>query len=82
MESLDRKNVVITGKLKKFERAAAYCLIQNEGGIPKDNMSSIVDVLVIADEKWNCETGKIKKARNNPNITILTENDFYGLIGA
>lgn len=63
MNSLDRKNVVITGKLEKMERAAAYRLIEMEGGTPKDNMSSIVNVLIIANEKWNCETGKIKKSQ-------------------
>lgn len=79
--TLNKMNVVITGGLRKMERFAAYERIRMKGGCPKDNMSSIVNILVIADEKQGTETGKIRKARENPNITILNENDFYSLIG-
>lgn len=80
--TLNGMNVVITGGLRKMDRWDAYSMIRAEGGCPKDNMSSIVDILVIADEMQGHESGKIRKARNNLNIQIITENEFYSLVGA
>ena len=77
--TLQNKNVVITGTLKKFERAKAYELISLNGGTPKDNMSNIVDILVVTDEKRNCYTNKMKKAPET--IQVISENSFYALLG-
>lgn len=80
--TLSNMNVVITGGLRKMDRWDAYKLIEQEGGCPKDNMSNIVNILVIADEKQGKETGKIRKARLNKQIKIISENEFYSLVGA
>lgn len=78
--TLQNKNVVITGKLRKMDRTKAFHLIVCEGGIPKNNMNNSIDILIIADEKQNGNTNKIKKA--NDHLIKISENDFYDLIGA
>lgn len=77
--NLQNKNIVITGALRKMMRSRAYTLIKQCGGIPKDNMSNIVDILVVADEKRNTYTTKMKKAPDT--IQVISENDFYNLVG-
>lgn len=78
--NLNNKNVVITGALRKMQRSQAYQLIINEGGTPKDNMSNIVNILVVADEKINSYTKKMRKAP--ADIQVISEDTFYSLVGA
>lgn len=78
--TLQNKNIVITGGLKKMMRSKAYELIRKNGGTPKDNMSSIVDILVVADEMRNTYTTKMRKAPDT--IQVLSESGFYELVGA
>lgn len=81
MTTLQNKNICITGGLRKMERCTAYDMIRLEGGVPKDNMSGIVDVLVIADSKRSTATGKKTKAEQM-GISVIYEDEFYELIGA
>lgn len=77
--TLQNKNVVITGGLRKMLRNKAYKLIIQNGGTPKDNMSNIVDILVVADDARNSYTTKMKKAPST--IEIIYEDAFYQLLG-
>lgn len=79
--TLTNKNICITGGLVRMQRCRAYDLIKAEGGCPKDNMSSIVDILVIADSKRNTATGKKIKAERM-GISVISEAEFYELVGA
>ena len=79
--TLDRLTVTITGTLKKMDRSTAFSLIRNEGGYPKKKMALDVDVLIITDEKWNSSTIKIRKAMNSPYTEIMSESEFYDLVG-
>lgn len=72
-------NVVITGKLEKFARKTAFTLIKSKGGIPSDTLTKSTNILVIADEKLNSQTDKIKKAEKY-GTKIMSEKDFYSLV--
>ena len=81
MMKLDNKNVAITGTLRLMIREKAYQLIRNENGTPKDNMNNTIDILVVTDEMVGKETTKIRKAKDNKHIRIISETHFYYLVG-
>lgn len=77
--SLEGLNIVITGKLDKFGRKTAFTLIKSKGGTPSDSLTKSTNILVVADEKMNSKTDKIKKAEKY-GTKIMTEKDFYSLV--
>lgn len=80
------KEVVVTGTLKKFDRAGVLQLIANIGGRPKNTgVTKKTSFLVIANEEYRKETNKKKTARKylleGQDIQILSENVFYEMLG-
>lgn len=78
-KALKNLNVVITGGLKKMSRAEAYEIIKENGGTPRKKISGRTDLLVVGDTPWKTE--KLCFADDHWTINIITENDFYSLIG-
>ena len=74
---IKNKNVCITGGLIKLDRFTAFNRIKKFGGIQKTNGSALIDVLIVADEKTQAATVKMKKC---VNAVIMSETEFYNLI--
>ncbi len=83
------KVVVFTGALSKMERKAAFQIVANLGGIPKDSITSQTNYLVIGNEEFaktvkNGKTGKMRKAeeyqKKGQEILILSENAFFDMV--
>ena len=81
--SLNNCDVVITGALRKMTRDKAYSLIIAEGGFPRKKVSRNTDVLIISDEQARCfhMTEKERKA-DELQIDVMSEDDFYDIVGA
>ncbi len=77
-------NIAITGGLKKMLRKDAFKRIEELGGVPKKNVTGILDILVIAED--NPEGEKYNKAlalnSAGKHIKFIAESDFYKLIQA
>ena len=76
---LKNMNVVITGGLKKMTRSEAFEAIKKAGGTPRKKISGRTDLLVVGDTPWMTE--KLCFAENHWTINVVTENDFYALLG-
>lgn len=85
-----KKTVVFTGKLEAMERSEAENLVNEIGGYFSDSLTMKTNILVnagceILKSHPLLESRKIQKAREYKNkgldIMILSESDFYDLIG-
>lgn len=81
--TLNNCNVVITGGLRKMTREKAYALIRAEGGFPRKKVSSKTDYLIVSDEQMKCRHYTEKEiTAEHLDIPIMSEADFYNIIGA
>ena len=80
MKPLQNLDVVITGGLKKMTRAAAFDRIRKEGGRPHKKISGRTNLLVVGSTPW--QTQKLSFSESHWTIDVITENEFYELIGA
>ena len=71
--------IAITGTLRKMTRARAFELIRMEAAYPTTNVNGRTDILVIADD--SIYSTKAKNAERC-GTRLMTESDFYLLIGA
>jgi len=76
--TLNNLDIVITGTLSRMTRKTAFDRIRSEGGFPRKKISGNTDLLVVGQLSWMSE--KLSFALDN-FIDIITENDFYDLIG-
>ena len=72
-------NVCITGTLKKMPRKVAFDRITKKGGKPQKKISGRTNLLVVGDTPWKTE--KLSFADEHWMINVITENEFYDLIG-
>lgn len=79
--TLNNQNVAITGALRKMTRATAFTKILCEGGNPQKKLTKATDILVVADEKLVHPTYKMVKAEEQWYTEIMSESDFYEIIG-
>lgn len=73
---LSGKTFVFTGTLSRFSRKEAEELVQQKGGKVANAVSQRVDYLVVGENPG----GKLDEARRR-NIQILSEEDFYRMVG-
>jgi DNA ligase (NAD+) len=79
-ESLAGKTFVITGRLQLIQnREKLINIVESYGGKVSSNISSHTNYLINND--INSTSAKNKKAKEL-NIPIITEQDFFNLIGA
>lgn len=85
------KSCVFTGELKLFERAEAMQLVVNAGGIIRSSISSKTDFLIVGSTEDNYilhgrksskELEAQKLIESGKSIKILTESQFYDIIGS
>lgn len=83
------KNIVLTGKLKHYERKKASQILINLGANVQRNVTKKTDILIIGSFEYvnnikGNKTSKQKKAEryklNGQDIDILNEETFYNLI--
>ena len=83
------KIVVFTGTLSSMERKAAYQIVLNLGGIPKDGITKKTNFLVVGSDDFassvkNGKTNKMVKAetyrQSGLDITTLSEAAFFDMI--
>ncbi|WP_157722260.1 MULTISPECIES: NAD-dependent DNA ligase LigA [Candidatus Ichthyocystis] len=70
------KTFVITGTLSNMSREEAKALIDSSGGRVLSSVSRSLDYLVVGNNPGS----KLERA-NNYGVTLLTEDEFYALIG-
>lgn len=84
------KIVAFTGALNGINRSQAYQIIADLGGIPADNVTMKTDYLVLGIQDYRLLNGHklsrktrtaIKYAKAGINIQIISEEDFYKMIG-
>lgn len=73
---LQGKTFVFTGTLSRFSRKEAEELVRQKGGKVASAVSRKVDYLVVGENPG----GKLDEARQK-NVRILTEEEFYQMIG-
>ncbi|MEN3202187.1 MAG: NAD-dependent DNA ligase LigA [Atribacterota bacterium] len=73
---LQGKTFVFTGTLSRFSRKEAEELVRQKGGKVASAVSRKVDYLVVGENPG----GKLDEARQK-NVQILTEEEFYRMIG-
>ncbi|MEN3183372.1 MAG: NAD-dependent DNA ligase LigA [Atribacterota bacterium] len=73
---LQGKTFVFTGALSRFSRKEAEELVRQKGGRVASAVSRKVDYLVVGENPG----GKLDEARQK-NVRILTEEEFYQMIG-
>ena len=85
------KSVAFTGALKCMSRAQAYQAVANLGGKPSDNVTKTTDYLVVGVHDYRLLKGHnlssktrkaIKYAKEGTGIQIISEEDFYKLLGS
>jgi DNA ligase (NAD+) len=69
------KTVVLTGTLNDFSRDEAGEIIRRQGGIISSSVSQKTDYVLVGDN-----AGSKEKTARNLGITILTEEEFKGVI--
>ncbi|WP_092402034.1 MULTISPECIES: NAD-dependent DNA ligase LigA [Candidatus Ichthyocystis] len=74
--AISNKTFVLTGTLSKMTRDHARELIESNGGRVLSSISRSLDYLVVGDNPGS----KLEKA-NQYNVCLLTEVEFYALIG-
>ena len=81
------KKILFTGALEKFTRKEAGKIVLNLGAEFTDAFKQDIDFLVIADASYKSETPSEKRAKaekailKGRDITILSESQFYDLVG-
>jgi DNA ligase (NAD+) len=73
--ALQHKSFVFTGSLSRFTRDEAQSLVEAFGGKPIGTVSKKTDYVVVGTNPGS----KYEKARSL-GVTILTEDEFLGLI--
>ncbi len=74
--TLQGKTFLFSGTLRKFSRKEAEQLVRERGGEVANSVSSRVDYLVVGENPG----GKLELARKK-NVPILSEEEFYRLVG-
>ncbi|MEX2188607.1 MAG: exonuclease domain-containing protein [Pirellulales bacterium] len=87
---LYRKQVVFTGTLEFCTRGIAFSIVEQCGGVAKDNVSRKTDVLVTGHQDIRmladgaCESSKLRKARDlrsqGHSLQIVSETDFQRMV--
>jgi tetratricopeptide (TPR) repeat protein len=87
---LKGKRVAVTGRLASMSRAEAISLVRAHGGIFISGLSRRTSMLVVGQDGWPLQkdgrlSSKLRKAqafeRLGQRITILSEEEFLGLLG-
>lgn len=79
METLAGKSFSITGTLSKG-RKYYIKMIESLGGVFKKNVSNAVNFVIIGDDAYTRDTGKLEKAYKLA-LFILTEKEFLSMAG-
>ena len=74
---LEGKTFLFTGSLQQFNRDRAKQLVEENGGKLLSSVSANLNYLVVGEDAGS----KLAKAKKIPSITVLTEDEFLGLIG-
>lgn len=80
MKALNGLNVVVTGALKKYSRKEVFDVIRENGGTPRKKISGRTNLLVVGNTHGI--TDKISFSEDHWSINVITETEFYKLIGA
>lgn len=84
------RTVAFTGALNGMSRAQAYQAVADIGGCPADNVTMKTDYLVLGVQDYRLLNGHkqstktrkaIKYAKKGTGIQIISEEDFYNMIG-
>lgn len=84
------KTVAFTGALNGMSRTQAYQIIANLGGCPAENVTKKTDYLILGVQDYRLLNGHklsrktrtaIKYAKAGTGIQIISEEDFYNMIG-
>jgi tetratricopeptide (TPR) repeat protein len=87
---LKGKRVAVTGRLASMSRAEAISLVRAHGGIFVSGLSRRTSMLVVGQDGWPLQkdgrlSSKLRKAqalqRSGQRITIISEEEFLGLLG-
>jgi len=70
------KTFVFTGTLSRFSRDEARALVEERGGKVVNTVSSRVDYVVVGEDP-----GSKLAAAQEKGVKILTEEEFYQLLG-
>jgi len=73
---LEGKTFLFTGSLQQFNRDRAKQLVEENGGKLLSSVSANLNYLVVGEDAGS----KLTKAKKIPSITVLTEDEFLGLI--
>lgn len=76
--TLKEKKVCFTGKLSRMSRAAAWRELRKKGGVPKENVTKEVDLVVRGKSDW--KTTKHQRAIQY-GIKMIDESLFYDMVG-
>jgi len=79
MKTLSGKSFSITGTLSKG-RKYYIDMIENLGGVFKKNVSNAVNFIIVGDDAYTRDTGKLEKAYKL-DLFILTEKEFLKMAG-
>ena len=74
---LEGKTFLFTGSLQQFNRDRAKQLVEENGGKLLSSVSANLNYLVVGEDAGS----KLSKAKKIPSITVLTEDEFLGMIG-
>jgi DNA ligase (NAD+) len=73
---LEGKTFLFTGSLQQFGRDRAKQLVEENGGKLLSGVSANLNYLIVGEDAGS----KLKKAKEIPSITVLTEDEFLALI--
>ncbi len=73
---LEGKTFLFTGSLQQFGRDRAKQLVEENGGKLLSSVSANLNYLIVGEDAGS----KLKKAKEIPSITVLTEDEFLALI--
>jgi DNA ligase (NAD+) len=75
--ALSGKTFLFTGSLSHFKRSAAEAMVEERGGSILPGVSSKLNYLVVGEDAGS----KLEKAKKLGTVTIMTEQEFLGMIG-
>lgn len=78
MGTLKGKTFSITGTLSKGRKAFVK-MIEENGGTFKKNVSNVVNFLIVGDDAYTRDTGKLEKAYAL-DLFILNETEFMRML--
>lgn len=79
METLAGKTFSITGTLSKG-RKQYIDLIEKLGGVFKKNVSNKTTFVIVGDDAYLRDTGKLEKAKSL-DLFLITEQEFLNMCG-